>query len=171
MPPAAGSGATKACTHGGGQESAAGAKKTDQAGLEDYPIYGTAHKTPMEAAGSRERSEDHTVRGTNATATEAARGRSSADKDLGLQGATGRTRGSGIRRPVTPPAQQPEQEQDQPNQTHDQSHQSQEQSHHAHDRPHQAHDCFWRWYEGKEASESGGERENATSAEGSKSNF
>ena len=61
--------------------------------------------------------------------------------------------------PVKLPAQQPEQEQDKPSQTHDQLHQPQEQSHHAHDRPHQAHDRFWRWYEGKEASESGGQEQ------------
>ena len=44
------------------------------------------------------------------------------------------------------------------NQTHDKPHQAQEQSHHSHDQPHPAHDRFWRWYEGKEASDSG-ERE------------
>ena len=63
------------------------------------------------------------------------------------------------RRPVTPRAQQLEPEQAQPKQTHDQRNHAQEQSHHAHDRPHPKHDRFWRWYEGKEASEPGGQEQ------------
>ena len=61
------------------------------------------------------------------------------------------------RRPITPPAQQPEPAQDQSNQTHNETHQARAQSHHTQDRLYPAHDCFWRWCEGTEASGPGGQ--------------